>query len=93
MSEEYETKTILNKSVMDTAAMQIGKVKDIVINISDWSVQCLLVKIPRPIAKELGVGGFTGATARLTPQHIEKIGDFISINITAQELVQQIEVE
>ncbi len=93
MSEMYETKSIVGKSVMDTGAMNIGKVKDMVINISDWTVECLLVKIPRQISKELGIGGIMGATARITPEFIDQIGDLVRLNITAQEMAEKIETD
>lgn len=93
MSDQYETRSIVGKKVMDTGAMEIGKVKDIIIDIGTWTVECLLVKIPRQTSKELGIGGIMGATARITPELIDKIGDIVSINITAAELAETIEVE
>jgi len=93
MNDQYETKTIVGKNVIDTSAMNIGKVKDIVINISNWTVECLLVKIPRQTSKELGIGGIMGATAKVTPELIDQIGDMVRINITAQELAERVELD
>ena len=93
MSERYESKSIIGKTVMDKNAMNIGKVKDIVININDWTVECLLVKIPRPIGKELGIGGIMGATTRVTPEFLDQIGDMVRLNVTAQELAQKVEID
>lgn len=93
MGDSYETKSIVGKNVMDTGAMNIGKVKDLVININDWTVECLLVKIPRQVSKELGIGGIMGATARVTPEFIDQIGDLVRLNVTAQELAEKIDTD
>lgn len=93
MSERYESKSIIGKSVMDNSAMNIGKVKDIVININEWIVECLLVKIPRQVGKEIGIGGIMGATARVTPEFVDQIGDMVRLKVTAQELAQKVETD
>ncbi len=93
MSERYESKSIVGKDVMDNGARTIGKVKDIEINIETWAVEVFLVKIPRAISKELGVGGFTGATARIPPDSIEQIGDIIRLKLSAQEIAEKVEMD
>ena len=93
MGDRYETRMILGKMVVDNGAMNIGKIKDIVIDISNWSVDYLLVKIPRQVSKELGVGGIMGVTARITPGFIEKIGDLVKLNVEAKELIEKVELE
>ena len=93
MDDQRDARMILGKGVMDTGAMNIGKVRDIVINIRSWSVEYLLVKIPRQVSKELGVGGIMGATARVTPEFIEKIGDLVKLNVGAEELIEKVELE
>lgn len=84
---------MIGKSVVDTAAMNIGKIKDVVVNINDWNVVYILVKIPRPISKEFGIGGLMGAIARVTPDYIEKIGDLVKLNVEALDLIQNVEID
>ena len=93
MGNKYETRVIAGKTVMDSGAKTIGKVKDIVININEWNVEYFLVKIPRQISKELGVGGMMGATAKIIPQYIDKIGDIVKLSVDSKELVEKIEFE
>jgi sporulation protein YlmC with PRC-barrel domain len=93
MSELYESKSIVGKDVMDNGAKTIGKVKDIEINIESWAVESFLVKIPRAITKELGIGGLMGATARIKPESIEQIGDLVRLKLSAQEIAANIDME
>lgn len=93
MVEKIESRLLAGKSVVDTSAMTIGKVKDIMINLTNWSVVYILVKMPRQVTKELGVGGLMGATARVTPEFIERIGDLVKLNVEAKELVEKVEMD
>lgn len=93
MDTKYESKSIVGKDVMDSGAKTIGKLKDIVIDIGLWSIECILVRIPRNVSKELGIGGIMGATVRIQPGDIEQIGDVIRLKLSAEEIVQKAEIE
>ena len=93
MVERMESRLLAGKSVVDTNAMTLGKVKDIMVNITNWKVEYILLKMPRQVAKELGVGGLMGATAKVTPEFIDRIGDLVKLNVSAKELVERVEIE
>lgn len=82
---------LVKKKVMDSQAHEVGIVTDFAVDTENWSVETLNIKIPAKTAKELGISKMLAKTAKVPVQMVSKVGDFLELEPTLKELVEQVE--
>jgi len=76
---------ILKKKVM-AKATEIGKVKDVEVDITTWTVLGLKVKIIKPYSQEYELSKFGPKTMIIPPDLIDTIGDAVMLTKDGDEL-------
>jgi len=92
-AEEMFIKNLLGKSVIDSDAKTVGKIKDIVFSTESWSITEVHIKLDGNVKKELDIGGFGSKTVKTPPSYIKKLGDVVGLRIPVTELVETCEVD
>ncbi len=84
-------KNLLKKTVLDSEAKTLGIVKDMVLDVDDWTLAELHIKIDSNMKKELELGGFGSKTIKVPPSYVQRLGDFVDLSVPARQLVEECE--
>jgi len=69
-----KAKSLIGTKVYDKDAIEIGKISDIEINTSSFSVEKIFIKSGMTKQHEIG------------PQHIDRVGDSVILNVKKDDL-------
>lgn len=87
-AKEVFIRTFLGKTVIDSEAKTIGKIKDMVMSTEDWSITEVHIKIDSAVKKELELGGFGSKTVKSPTSYVKRIGDVVNLTVPVNELVK-----
>ena len=87
-AKELFIKNLLGKTVIDSEAKNIGKIKDMVMSTEDWSITEVHIKIDSAVKKELELGGFGSKTVKTPTSYVQRIGDVVDLTVPVNELVK-----
>jgi len=91
-AKERLIKEILGKTVIDSEAKNIGKVRDILFDTQSWEILEIHIKLDSSVKKELELGGFSSKTVKTPTKYIKKLGDVVGLSVAVRELVEECEV-
>ena len=85
-------KSLLGKTVNDSQAKTIGRVKDVVFSDESWTIKELYIKLDGDVKKELELGGFGSKVVQMPTKYVRQLGDVVNLMIPVKELVVDCEV-
>ncbi len=83
---------MIKKHVNDSEAHEVGVITDLEFEFESWDVTYFYVKIPAKICKELEISKMLAKTVKVPVEMVSKVGDFMELKPTLQELVKEVEI-
>jgi sporulation protein YlmC with PRC-barrel domain len=84
---ETETREFVGKEVVGFDGWNIGKIKDVIIDVDAWQVPSLYVKLESRVANEFGMKQrFRSTHIPLDASYIQGIGDRVTLKISKDQL-------
>jgi len=83
---------LIKKRVNDSEAHEVGIITDFELEFDNWDVTFIYVKIPAKICKELEISKMLAKTAKVPVEMVSKVGDFMELKPTVQDLVKEVEI-
>lgn len=95
VDEDDVLSTIKGMKINGSGGRDVGKVKDILINIENWGTPSLLVKLNKDILETLDLEGslLSKTELAISMDHVAEISDWIMLDKSADEMGEIIEKE
>ena len=86
-------KTLLGKSVIDSEANSVGKIRDITFNSENWKISELHIKVDGDVKKAMELGGFGSKILKVPPKYVKRLGDVVNLNLPTKEIFEHCDVD